>query len=163
MALSLSLQRCPWAFLVVLQVEFFAFQLSESARERKVPVTRIGRLLNFGGGCVCVCVCWSLRRVSVCCFRSLPRKGGVHIFMTTKVSIKILRPEKILNYCHFALQQGIWPSVLNYWAPARCCDLWRITWITGWWVKRRIFVGFVFQLSNENWFSFQGRCLVQPF
>lgn len=28
------------------------FQLSERARERKVPVTRIGRLVNFGGGCI---------------------------------------------------------------------------------------------------------------
>lgn len=27
----------------------FVFQLSERARERKVPVTRIGRLANFGG------------------------------------------------------------------------------------------------------------------
>lgn len=25
------------------------FQLSDRARERKVPVTRIGRLVNFGG------------------------------------------------------------------------------------------------------------------
>lgn len=28
------------------------FQLSDRARERKVPVTRIGRLVNFGGECV---------------------------------------------------------------------------------------------------------------
>lgn len=27
----------------------FSLQLSERARERKVPVTRIGRLANFGG------------------------------------------------------------------------------------------------------------------
>lgn len=43
------------------------FQLSESARERKVPVTRIGRLVNFGGGCV-------YRSCYACCFRSLQKK-----------------------------------------------------------------------------------------
>ena len=41
--LSLTLRSCP------------VFQLSERARERKVPVTRIGRLVNFGGGCIWSC------------------------------------------------------------------------------------------------------------
>lgn len=30
----------------------FWVQLSEKARERKVPVTRLGRLFNFGGRCI---------------------------------------------------------------------------------------------------------------
>lgn len=39
----LSVLSTPWVSFV------FSLQLSERARERKVPVTRIGRLANFGG------------------------------------------------------------------------------------------------------------------
>ena len=42
-------------FMCLLLFKFsslLVFQLSERARERKVPVTRIGRLVNFGGRCV---------------------------------------------------------------------------------------------------------------
>jgi len=41
--------RLRISFCFVFPFSLFLLQLSERARERKVPVTRIGRLANFGG------------------------------------------------------------------------------------------------------------------
>lgn len=55
------LTRCPvnlWISCSVFPLS--PLQLSERARERKVPVTRIGRLANFGGQFALPCLPWHL-------------------------------------------------------------------------------------------------------
>lgn len=75
-------------------------QLSDRARERKVPVTRIGRLVNFGGECVHRLVQWgSLRSTLFFLFvsESILFTGlavGLGIGAIAEVAKKTLRPHQ---------------------------------------------------------------------
>lgn len=51
-SLMLVISLCVLRLFSCVSCWDLVFQLSDRARERKVPVTRIGRLVNFGGECV---------------------------------------------------------------------------------------------------------------
>lgn len=68
------------------------FQLSEKARERKVPVTRIGRLMNFGGGCVFTNVSALFKSIF------LDHVNGCIVLKAMKVPFRTLGQETILIF-----------------------------------------------------------------
>lgn len=72
-------------FILLLFECFSCIQLSERARERKVPVTRIGRLVNFGGKFVY----WPFFVVKK---KKLVKKRKIE---SDLIDIKVLR----INYC----------------------------------------------------------------
>lgn len=82
----------------MILIIFLLFQLSERARERKVPVTRIGRLVNFGG----TLVYW---------FPILDHLNITVVFVAIYLVSQNSRAESaanadIPNHCQCALQQG---------------------------------------------------------
>lgn len=45
LSLTVMCAGCLWFF----KMNKFVFQLSDKSKERKVPVTRVSRMMNFGG------------------------------------------------------------------------------------------------------------------